>query len=108
MGTKLGLHSTDFLRALVRRQLLLSGTFGTALFAAAALFVFRDTSGLNPAGAASWWTTITAAVTVPVLLGAWYARRAGDIEDEILGLVDVSTLPPSVTARVLDDALRGD
>ncbi len=107
MGTKLGLHSADFLRALVRRQLLLSGIFGTALFGAAALFVFRDTTGLHPASA-SWWTTITAAVTVPVLLGAWYARRAGDIEDEILGLVDVSTLPPSVTARVLDDTLRGD
>jgi hypothetical protein len=108
MGTKLGLHSAGFLRTLMRRQLLLSAACGVALLAGAALFIYADTSNVHPTGALSWWVMITGAVAMPLLLGAWYARRSSDIEDEMLGLVDISTLPPSVTARVLDDALRGD
>ena len=108
MGTKLGLHSAGFLRALMRRQLLLSAACALGLLAGAALFLSADTAYIHPTGAVSWWVTIVGAVALPPLLGAWYARRARDIEDEMLGLVDISTLPPSVTARVLDDALRGD
>jgi hypothetical protein len=108
MGTKLGLHSEEFLHAVMHRQLLLSIACAVVLCASASLFLFADTANVHAAGAPSWWAFVVGAVAFPMALGVWYARRSGDIEDETLGLVDVGTLPPSVTARVHDEALRGD
>jgi hypothetical protein len=108
MGTKLGLHSADFLHALVHPQLLLSVSCTIALAAVSGLVLFADMANIHAARAPWWWATATGAIAIPIVLGTWYAHRAGDDEDETLGLVDVSTLPPSVTAPVLDDAIRGD
>jgi len=111
VGTKMALHSPGFLHALVSRQLRLSTTCVLAFCGvlAGAHYAGLAAPGVGPAAG----TLPAGPVTVIVLaacvaIAALYVRRAGDRDDEALGLVDVSTLPAHVRTPVLDESVHGD
>ncbi len=108
MGTKLGLHSAAFLHALMRPQIVLSAACAGTAAIAAGLTIVADANGTHAAGATAWWVALAASLAAPFAIGVTYTRRARDLEDEALGLVDVGTLPADVTAPLFDDTLRGD
>jgi uncharacterized membrane protein (DUF485 family) len=104
MGTKMDLHSEEYLSMLMRRQ------FGLAVGIASVFVVLvasipllnrflPDTMNAPFMGFTVTWLLLGLAI-FPTLIGLAYlfVHRSNDFEDEAIGMVDSATLPTRVGA----------
>ena len=114
MGTKMDVHGSRFLGVLLGSQLRLSLACAAVLIGGLAVVPVADSLAPDAVTAriaglpVSWW--LPALLALPVSVGvSWvYVRRAHDRQDEVLGLVDVATLPAQNAAPDSDDPLRAE
>lgn len=106
MGSKMDLHSDDFLRLVIRKQFLLSLTLTGVFLGVLAIVLAAETIAPHLAAdrvlglSVSWWLLALGIQPGVVILGWWYVRRSADFEDEAVGRLDASTLPrPIGTSR---------
>ena len=107
MGTKMALRSPGFQHLLVSRQLRLSLSCAVPVAVVLALAPLPALFGSGNGPAVTPFVALVALVALAVT-AAFYVRRAGDQEDEAIGLVDVTTLPRHVRAPASDESARGD
>lgn len=97
--SKMDLHSEEYLRTIMRRQLRLStgiaSVFVLIIVAVPLLNKFVPTVMNQPFGGftLSWFLLGFGIFPVLILLAWVFVRRSNAFEDEAVGMVDASTLP---------------
>ena len=114
MRYKMDLHSDEYLRMLMRRQFALSAALAGVLVAALAAvpvmgLLLPETMGAPVMGFSLSWL-ILGFLIFPILIGLAYSfvRLSNAFEDEAIGMVDPSTLPPHRDAGAGPPAGVGD
>lgn len=106
--SKMDLHSEEFLRAIMRRQLRLStgiaSVFVLIIIAVPLLNKFAPEAMNTPfmGFTLTWFLLGFGIFPVLIALAVLFVRRSNAFEDEAVGMVDASTLP-----SVGDDDHRG-
>jgi uncharacterized membrane protein (DUF485 family) len=106
--TKMGLHSEEFLRMLMRRQFLLSASIASVFIGIIVIVPILNTFAKDIMTAPFFGFTVTwfllgfAIFPILIVLAWLFVRQSNNFEDEAIGMVDASTLP------VHDDSASAD